>query len=130
MELEGVDQRPAPVPSAGVGDQAGRLVHDGEQVILVDDPDRDVLGLERAVAEVGEPDADLVPLADPVRRLGRLAVDQDGPGVDDLLDHAPGEVQIPSRQVRVDPLAHHPGLDDELGRGRWTTRGALSGKGL
>ena len=55
------------------------------------------------------------PSADLVRRLGRLAVDQDGVGVDDLLDHAPRVVGVPARQVRVDPLAHHPGLDDELG---------------
>ena len=44
VELEGVDQRAGPVPLGRVGDHAGRLVDDGERLVLVDDLDRDVLG--------------------------------------------------------------------------------------
>ena len=116
---------PVQFPLAGWVTRPGGLFDDGEGVVLVDDRRAGCpRGRAGSSASSGSQTRICVPLADLVRRLGRLAVDQDGAGVDDLLDHAPRVVRIAARQVRVDPLAHHPGLDDELGGGRRTARAA------
>ena len=45
MKLKRVDQRAAPVSSRRVGDHSGRLVHDGQMLVFVDDLDRQVFRL-------------------------------------------------------------------------------------
>ena len=57
VELEGVDQCPAPVSLGRVGDHAGGLVDDGQKLVLVHDLDGDVFRLRGRVGQLGEPDA-------------------------------------------------------------------------
>ena len=105
VKLKCIHQRPSPVAAGGVGDHVGRLVDDRQKLVFVDDLERDVFGLGRGVGQIGKPDADHVARADAVRGLDHASVHQDGVGVDDLLDHAPGVVGEPAGEVGVEPLA-------------------------
>ncbi len=60
----------------GMDDHSGRLVDDGEVLVLVDDIERYVLGLEPCGRSLDQIDLDGVALAEPVRRLDRPVIDQ------------------------------------------------------
>ena len=74
VKLQGVDQRAAPVPLGRVHHHVGRLVDDGEVLVLVEDFERDVLGDRHGCVGSGRHDADLVAGAHLVAGLGRRSL--------------------------------------------------------
>ena len=65
-----------------VHNHAGVLVYDGDVAILLDQLERDCLGLHLDLERFGNADLDDVAGSNTVRGLGRLAVDQDEVALD------------------------------------------------
>ena len=86
MVEQGVDERAARVARGRVHDHAGRLVHDDQVVVLVDDRQRERFGLRRRVDRLRHVDADLLPGLERAVGLGRASVDLDVAVLDEALD--------------------------------------------
>src|SRR5262249_48099876 len=92
----------------------GRLVDDGEVLVLVEHLERDVLGDGQVVGGRRQLDADFVFAADAVAGLDRLAVDEDVAGLDGLLKQGAGKVGELNGEVGVEPAARGFAPDDQL----------------
>ena len=60
VELQGVDQRAAPVALGGMDDHVERLVDDGQELVLVEDVERNVFRHGQIVSGFRQPDANLI----------------------------------------------------------------------
>ncbi len=108
-----VDEGSGRVAGRGMDHEAGRLV-DGDQVfVLVEDRERNVLGLEHALARLGHLDRDLLARAHDVRALGGLAADARRALGDELLDARAREVRARRDEEQVEPRARGRGPDLE-----------------
>ena len=72
---EPLNESPVRVTRAGMDDDAGRLVHDEQVLVLVGDGELDVLGLDHARGLRGHFDLDLLPTLEPVALRPRPPVD-------------------------------------------------------
>lgn len=104
---------PGRVPRGGVDDEAGRLVDREELVVLVQDREGDVLGLELGLPRLRHLDRDLFAGVDDMRAPGRRAADVDGPLGDQLLDAGSGEIGAGRHEEEVEPCAGGRGADPE-----------------
>ena len=100
---QAVHERPALVARPGMNDDAGRLVDDEQVLVLPDDVEIHLLGLERAGLG-GELDDDLLPALEPVALRPRLAVDEDGAVGDQPLGERPRADLGPACDGPVEPL--------------------------
>jgi hypothetical protein len=74
-----VDKRPRRVARRRVDDDAGRLVHDEQVLVLVGDRQRDVLRLQLLRGGLGHLDSNLFSALEPVVFRPLSAVDERGP---------------------------------------------------
>ena len=111
VKLEGVDQGPRPVPLGRVNNHPPRLVHHHKGAVFIKHRDRNILGRWATIAKVREPDPDPVSLLNLVRSSDDFVVDQNGIGVDELLDNTSRKVCETARQIRVQAFAGNPTLD-------------------
>ncbi len=109
-----VHQRPPGRSRARVDDESGRLVHDDEVRVLVDDGDRDVLRQWLGRDRGGHVDDGHLPGAKAGRGSGTGAVEPHVSLGDQRLESGPGEGGQPSGQPRVEPLAVGLLVGDEL----------------
>ncbi len=114
VELQGVDQRAAPVPLRRVDDHVVRLVDDRQELVLVEDVERDVFRHREVVRRRRQPDFDVIAVADLVTRLGRLPVDQHAARVDDAPDDRAAVVGEHADQVLVQAHPLHLVLGGQL----------------
>src|SRR5262249_29449943 len=114
VELERIHQCPAPVSLGRVDDHVGRLVDNGQELIFVEDVERDVFGDVDLVCRLGQPDADMIIEADLVTCLGRGTIDGYAAGVDDLLHNGPAVVGEDRDQVLVEAYSFCLALDRQV----------------
>ena len=84
-----VHERARPVPGRRVGDEAGRLVHDEDVVVTVDDDERDVLRLRLVGRYLRHVQAKLPASPDGVSRAEALPVHGQQPVSDEALHMGP-----------------------------------------
>ena len=85
LAREPVDERAARMPCARVDDDARRLVHDEEMLVLVGDAELDVLLLDPRLRLRRKLDVELLPALEPVALRPRTAVHLDVPALEQLL---------------------------------------------
>ena len=108
-----VDQRAAVVAVAGMDHQAGGLVDHQEVVVLIDNVERNRLGLDLDAAPlVGHHEGDHVERLDLVVGLDHLVVHADVTGLDGQLHAVARGVLHMVRKVFVDAQQRLPAVDD------------------
>ena len=85
---QAVRERPGLFPARGVDDEPGRLVHDEEVLVLVDDVEGDRLGDE--LLRLGQRDVEPFSALEPEALRPALAVDEDVAGADEALGRRSG----------------------------------------
>ena len=109
-----VDERAARGTRTGVDDQAGRLVHDDDRLVLVHHAQRDVLGRELRRGGGGDHDAARWPGLHARRSARRGRVEPHVARRDQRLQTGARERGQPSREPRVEPQAGVFGPDHQL----------------
>ena len=99
---EGIHERARRVARGGMDDEAGRLVDRDQVFVLVEDRERDVLGLDGGLARLGDVDRDLLARAHDVGPPGRASVDEHRAFGDELLDAGARHVRARQREKRVE----------------------------
>ncbi len=90
---QGVDQRATSVPHGGMHDQSGLLVDYGQVFVMVDDLDRDRLGIHGGGGRRRDRDLHLVSRSEPMALPGQRAVDEDQAIAHELGDPAATQMQ-------------------------------------
>ncbi len=131
---ERVDQGPPGVPGGRMDHEPGRLVEDEQVAVLVEDGERQVLGLGNGGRGWWHRDLDALPALEPERRAARPSVDEHPSGLEQRLDARPAERGKARRDRPVETLASERWPGDEpvhLARGRlaplWTGAHASGG---
>jgi hypothetical protein len=102
---QGVDKRPLLVPRCRVHDEPRRLVDDEQMLVLVRNPQGELLGLQRNGRLGCQLKLDLLPTLEAKALRARLAVDQDGPRAQQALG-LPARGDLGQRRDEtVEPLA-------------------------
>ncbi len=102
---ERVHERSGSVAGRRVDHEPRGLVDRENVLVLVENRERNRLGLDRCDARLRDVDLDLLAGADHVRALGRHARKPDGALSDQLLDPGPGEVRAGGHEEEVEPRA-------------------------
>ena len=110
VETQGVDQRAGPVALGRMHHHVGRLVHDRQIIVLIEDIERDVLRHRRRMGRLRRRDADLVAVTDAVAGLGRLAVDRHAGRFNDALHDGAAQVGKQAGEVLVEAQCRRVGI--------------------
>lgn len=110
---QSIDERSGPVSRRGVNYHAGSLVDDEESVVLVHDPDRDILGDHVPLFDLGNDDADSLAALKSVARLLLSAVHADVAERDQRRRLCARNISLPGdKQIEANIAVR---LDQELG---------------
>ena len=102
-------------------DHAGRLVHDRDICIFVDDVDGYCFGDEMGYDDGGNDDRHVLTKPDFRRRIGLLAVHADFARTNQRLDTHPGKTGSVGNHEAVEAMPLIRFVDDEV-PGRWSVR--------
>ena len=104
MRDQRVHQGPGFVPGGGMHHEAGRLVEDDDIVVLVDDVERDRLGLRLGRGRFGHVDCDRVAAGDVISGVAhRPGAEADLAGQDQRLQPGPRQLRQPGREHAIEP---------------------------
>ena len=102
-----------PVPGRRVNDDASRLVDDEQVLVLPDNPQVEILGLESAGLTLGRLELDRLSSSEPVALRAPRTVDQDLARVEQPFGGRARANVVESREEAVEPLAGRLGRHDE-----------------
>ena len=121
-----VDDRAVRVAGRRVDDDAGRLVHDQQVLVLVGDAQAlDRLRLEDALPALGQLEVELLAARQPVALRSHGTVHEHGPEPEQALGLGPGADTLTGREEAVEPLAGRLGRHDQLQRCHPVVLGAV-----
>ena len=116
MKLQRAGQRARPVSAGRMHHHARRLVDDDQELVFVEDFQRDVLGPRGLARDLGQHDRDALPRLEPIGRLAAAAVDPHPAGRNHPPKMDAAVVGKMGCQKGVEPVAGFCGLDRQLHR--------------
>jgi hypothetical protein len=92
------------VAAGGVDDELGLFVEGDELVVFVDDVEGDVFGEGFVGGDLGEGDVEGVAGAELGGAFSGVAVDDNGAGLDEFLEHGAGVIGEAVAEIEIDAL--------------------------